>query len=170
MDDKIQLGQAVRDVVTGVTGYVIGYTEWLTGCDTVDVLPCTLGKKEMAAHICFDVLRIEPTKDLPKKYGKPGFTNNDAPPLGARVQELLTEAEGIVIGITYWFNGPATATVSFPNKENNEAPCWRMECGRLKVIGTRFNANHFKQMAEEVSKPTGGPAPVVKDSKGLGKV
>jgi hypothetical protein len=35
----IKIGSRVKDKITGLTGIVIGRTEWLTGCATVGVKP-----------------------------------------------------------------------------------------------------------------------------------
>lgn len=36
---KVELGDRVRDVVSGAEGVVIGATRWLTGCDTLTISP-----------------------------------------------------------------------------------------------------------------------------------
>ena len=38
-DSKIQLGQKVRDSLTGVEGTAIGITEWLYGCRRIIIQP-----------------------------------------------------------------------------------------------------------------------------------
>ncbi len=35
--DKIELGQTVKDEITGYTGIAIGRSTWLHGCDTIGV-------------------------------------------------------------------------------------------------------------------------------------
>lgn len=35
----VELGDRVRDIVTGMQGVAIGITKWITGCDTVTFQP-----------------------------------------------------------------------------------------------------------------------------------
>lgn len=38
-DPKPHLGDVAEDTITGLTGTVVGYTTWVTGCDTVQLQP-----------------------------------------------------------------------------------------------------------------------------------
>lgn len=50
---KINLGDKVKDAVSGLTGVVTSHTRWLTGCDSYGVTPQELkdGKPVDASHI-----------------------------------------------------------------------------------------------------------------------
>jgi hypothetical protein len=55
MNQKIQLGDRVKDIVTGFTGIAIGRTEWLNGCARITVQPEKLTKENKIADTgCFD--------------------------------------------------------------------------------------------------------------------
>lgn len=41
-DNMINLGDKVKDTITGFTGIVVGITEWLNGCRTIGVRPTVL--------------------------------------------------------------------------------------------------------------------------------
>ena len=62
----IELGQRVRDTVTGFEGIATGHTKWLTGCDTFGLQSTTLAEDgtPMATQ-WFDVLRLEAVPDEP---------------------------------------------------------------------------------------------------------
>lgn len=36
---RIELGDEVRDTLSGVTGIAIGRTTWITGCDNIQIRP-----------------------------------------------------------------------------------------------------------------------------------
>ena len=38
-DFKFKLGAKVRDRISGIEGIVIGNTEWITGCNTINLKP-----------------------------------------------------------------------------------------------------------------------------------
>lgn len=58
--EKIEIGDLVRDRVTGFEGLVVARTEWLNGCARITVQPRTLDKdgKPIEAH-GFDDLQCE---------------------------------------------------------------------------------------------------------------
>jgi hypothetical protein len=39
MKDKVELGDRVRDRVTGLSGIVYGITDWLNGCQRISIQP-----------------------------------------------------------------------------------------------------------------------------------
>lgn len=55
----IELGDRVRDVVSGFEGIVTGYTTWLTGCDSVHVTGKHMEGRADAPTATFDVTRAE---------------------------------------------------------------------------------------------------------------
>lgn len=60
---KVQLGDKVRDPVTGFEGIAIGLTEWLHGCTTVSVRPQTLKKDgDLKDSVSFDEPQLEIVK------------------------------------------------------------------------------------------------------------
>lgn len=59
---KIELGDKVKEVVTGFTGVVTGIASYLTGCDQACVTPRV---KEDGSHVSgqwYDVTRLEVLK------------------------------------------------------------------------------------------------------------
>ena len=62
----IELGQRVKDTITGFEGITTGHTKWLTGCDTFGVLSTELGDDGKPCETqWFDVLRLEAVPDAP---------------------------------------------------------------------------------------------------------
>ena len=59
----IELGDRVKDVVTGFEGIVIGVHEWLHGCTTMTVRPTELHDGKLIDSVSFD----EPQLKLKKK-------------------------------------------------------------------------------------------------------
>lgn len=51
---KINLGDRVKDMVTGFTGIAIGRTEWLNGCTRITVQPEKLKDGKIVETGCFD--------------------------------------------------------------------------------------------------------------------
>lgn len=57
---EIKMGDMVRDKVTGFTGKVIGYHNWLNGCTTCTVQPTSIDKdgQPIKSH-SFDLPQLE---------------------------------------------------------------------------------------------------------------
>lgn len=55
---KIELGDHVREKVTGLEGVITGYHHWLTGCDSVTLQPPAKDGK-VPDPVRFDVGRVE---------------------------------------------------------------------------------------------------------------
>ncbi len=73
--NKVQIGDKVKDVVTGAEGVVASYTKHLTGCDTV-TLELGITPEGKMPLIALDVTRIEVThKGFMSKDKLPGFQN-----------------------------------------------------------------------------------------------
>lgn len=60
---EFDLGDHVRDVVTGLAGYITGRAEHLTGCNTYGVQPVKQSgdASELAPYTWFDENRLERT-------------------------------------------------------------------------------------------------------------
>lgn len=84
-DFEFELGQSVRDVITGFRGYVSSRIQHITGCNQYDVKPRELDKDDkMKDGQWFDEGRLEITDDesvsLPSRPEKrPGGPAPDAP-------------------------------------------------------------------------------------------
>jgi hypothetical protein len=55
----IELGDLVRDKVTGFSGVVTAKTQFLSGCDRVSVQPTELKEGAVRSYETFDVLQLE---------------------------------------------------------------------------------------------------------------
>ncbi|MCZ4351567.1 hypothetical protein O4H61_03475 [Roseovarius aestuarii] len=55
----IEMGDLVKDTLSGFTGAVIARLEHLTGCNQVHVLPQSDAENEMKDGVWFDIERIE---------------------------------------------------------------------------------------------------------------
>jgi len=59
-ENLIELGDLVKDKITGFEGVVTGYTKWLTGCDRVVVQPRQLGDSgHLRMTESFDISQID---------------------------------------------------------------------------------------------------------------
>jgi hypothetical protein len=87
--------------------------------------------------------------------------------VGARVRELVTGQQGVVIGITSWLTGCDTAGVQLPTDKEGKAPdlVW-YDVTRLEVVEPRAAClRHLAgDVAEEirsaVERELGGPQPI----------
>jgi len=67
---KIKLGSELEDTVTGFKGIAVSRTEYLTGCDRIELQPKIDEKGELKDSISFDVGTL-------KKIGKGVTVNKD---------------------------------------------------------------------------------------------
>ena len=73
--NKVQIGDKVKDVVTGAVGIVVSYTKHLTGCDTI-TLELGITPEGKMPLLSIDVTRAEVTqKGYMSKDKLPGFQN-----------------------------------------------------------------------------------------------
>lgn len=56
---SVEIGNKVRDKITGLVGIVTGLTKWVTGCDTAQVQPQTLHEGRPVDACGIDVTRLE---------------------------------------------------------------------------------------------------------------
>jgi len=59
MSRKIELGDRVKDKVSGATGVVTGITEWITGCDTLTIAPSVKEDGKVPDGVYIDINRAE---------------------------------------------------------------------------------------------------------------
>ncbi len=68
---KINLGDEVRDIVTGFKGVAVGRTTWLSGCDRITIQPKGVNKDGKVYEACsFDIDTIEVLKAKKVKEGQ----------------------------------------------------------------------------------------------------
>lgn len=80
MKEKIELGDEVRDSITGFQGVAIAKTHWISGCDRINVQP-KIGKDgKLPDSMSFDEPMLVPVKrkkkeaDVNRKIGGPRET------------------------------------------------------------------------------------------------
>lgn len=80
--EDIELGDTVRDSISGLTGIVVAYTTWLNRCRRITVQPKELKDGKPVDHSCFDIEQLELIKKgtQPKKP----FTGGDRQDVAAR--------------------------------------------------------------------------------------
>jgi hypothetical protein len=72
--EKIELGQEVKDRITGFTGFAIGHCEYISGCNQTLVQPPMKGKDFVDSRwIDDDRLQVTKTKPISLKVTNPGF-------------------------------------------------------------------------------------------------
>ncbi len=59
IEGSVELGDKVKDVVSGFEGIVTGYTVWLTGCDSVHITGKSKEGSGESPTASVDVTRIE---------------------------------------------------------------------------------------------------------------
>ena len=76
----IQLGDLVKDAVTGFSGIAVAKTEWLHGCKRITVQPQHLEKGKIAENATFDEPQLVLIKSASVKKGsrKTGGYKDDA--------------------------------------------------------------------------------------------
>lgn len=52
------IGKEVKDIITGFSGIALGYTRWLTGCNTVGIVPRELKDEKPQEPQWFDDSRV----------------------------------------------------------------------------------------------------------------
>lgn len=86
MNEKIELGDEVKDEITGFAGVAVARTQWLTGCDRITVRPRKVTKEgKIIDYETFDEAQLAVTKrkSVPRRNndrGGPG--DSPAKPLG----------------------------------------------------------------------------------------
>lgn len=80
MKDKIELGDEVRDTVTGFKGKAVARTTWISGCDRINVQPPVGKDGKLSETASFDEPMLEIIKkakvraEMPIKKGGPRMT------------------------------------------------------------------------------------------------
>ena len=67
---KVQLGNKVRDKISGFTGTVVAVTEWIAGCKRITVCANKLKDGKPIANQCFDEPMLEVIKPKTSKKRK----------------------------------------------------------------------------------------------------
>ena len=62
MADKVELGDRVKDRITGLSGIAFGITDWLYGCRRVTVQPEIENDGKPADQFCVDEPQLKITK------------------------------------------------------------------------------------------------------------
>jgi hypothetical protein len=57
--DSIELGDTVKDRITGIEGVVMGHTRWLYGCDRITIQPQEVKDGKPAEMTTFDLPQLE---------------------------------------------------------------------------------------------------------------
>lgn len=68
---RIELGQKVRDTITGMEGIAIARTEWMNGCVRVTVRPQVLKDGVPVDSQTFDEPQLEVAQDTPAEKAEP---------------------------------------------------------------------------------------------------
>lgn len=111
-DVDVQLGQKVRDEISGFTGIVTTIGDHITGCTRIGVHPS--GEEETtnrgSEEFFFDPqLTIVEEETEFAEYGENALTDVEFE-LGERVRDTVTEFEGVAVVINYsLFNCPSIA-------------------------------------------------------------
>lgn len=77
--EGIEMGDKVKDTLSGFTGVVLARSEHMTGCNQLYILPVSDKDNDMKDGHWFDVERIEKLKAAVIEV-KPRLTGRDVPP------------------------------------------------------------------------------------------
>lgn len=77
----VELGDRVRDKVTGFDGIAIGMSRWISGCDQYAVQPCKVSKDgKVSDSVWFDVNRLDVVKKAVVKLATGAGVNDNGGP------------------------------------------------------------------------------------------
>lgn len=82
-DFEFELGQEVKDKITGYSGIIIGRTQWLTNCNTYSVKPKVLKDGVPMDSIGFDepsLVLVEPKPIMKESRSVGGPVGSAIPP------------------------------------------------------------------------------------------
>ena len=148
----IQLGTIVRDIYTGFEGVAVAYTEWLYGCNMVEIQALELHEGKPVDTRGFDEQRIEPVEGKAPPIGAaPSLVWRVE--LGSRVRDRYTGLEGVAFARARWAHESGTICVQ-PLELRKGKPIdkqWFDE-DRLTVL-----AEETPRVSEESTAKAGGP-------------
>ena len=157
MNNMVEVGDTVRDVITGFTGIVKVVVRWHHACNRIIVQPRDLEDKKanyvQATHT-FDEPEIEILQKKTIVLSVTPETTNLK--IGDLVKDTYTPFQGKIAGFAEYLNGCLRVAVQSPTLKDGKV-----------VEEELFPASQLELVQEEVNPPvkktTGGPMP---DPKG----
>jgi hypothetical protein len=131
---KLAMGMEVKDKITGLSGVVIGESQWLNGCERLTVQPSALNAGKMIDAVTFDIGQLERvSKDGPVSV--PDLVRTTGIEMGMQVRDKITGFQGIVVGQSRWLSGSHRFTVQPTElKDGKIAEAETLDEGRLTVM------------------------------------
>lgn len=152
MQNKVDIGDLAKDMVTGFTGVVIGCGEHFHNCDTLGLQPRELINGEPAKVVWFDapqieliekgVVRVIPTQPSPFKFGD-------------QVKDKISGYKGTVTGITTWLNGCTRLKIESGEITKDKVPVEEQYFAPTQLVLVETAPTEKKK-----EKPPGGPMKV----------
>lgn len=150
---KIELGDVVKDQVSGFAGVAVGRVTWLSGVDQISVRPISKIPNMMSDSVFIDELQLIHT-------GAKSIKLDVSPTIrqinhGDKVRDVVSSAEGIVVGCVEWISGCHTIYLQMGkiDKTTNKLnELIGFDESRLEII-----TKAYVKLPER--KQTGGPAP-----------
>lgn len=152
--EPVNLGDKVKDIITGFEGIAVAQTNHLYGCSHIVVEPMKMGKDgEPQDNRTFDEQRVTV---LERSVVKPAAITDTELPQGSKVKDVITGFSGIIIGITKWYAGVMNYTVQPETLNENGQPhkSCILESTRVKLIETK----PIPMAAEANPRLPGGPS------------
>lgn len=155
--ESVVLGQFYRDKITGTEGYAMSKTEFLHGCNRINLEPPgTKGDGELKDTVYFDEKRLEPVSKPeypPIPYNEP----EDIAELGRTYQDNITEFEGVAISRTkFLFSQERVGLQPTKLHEGKPIEAQYFDAGQLKVTRAKSKA------PEKKAAVAGGPGDCAK--------
>lgn len=155
------LGRKGKDIITGVIGTIVAYTEWLYGCNRILLEIPPKDKVTKSQHETFDFQRVEITG---KSLLNPDFSKAPSLTLGSEVEDTLTKFTGIAVAKTYWLSGMVDIMIE-PQKLNKDGETIDPEAFHINRIKILKDASPpISKSAAKEPKAPGGPQRQIKQS------
>lgn len=139
--DEIQLGDKVRDKITGFEGIVVSHTVFVAGCERVGVQSQELHEGKPVSVQMFDVPNLT---ILEKNAFKVPEINDGTVQLGDRVRDTVTNFKGIATSITSEITGESRVGIT-PEAKSDGKP----------AEGYLFSGTHVEKVEEKHEAPSG---------------
>lgn len=146
-DHNVELGDLVRDRISGLEGVAVSVAEYLYNMDSIGVRPQDLRDGKPAETIFIDRFYLE----IVKKH-----VIDSTPPqgtlikLGDTVVDNVTSFKGIAIGKATWISGCIRIAVQSTDINKEKLPVEEQWFSVLQL-------ERIKESKRKLTKPPGGP-------------
>ncbi len=157
-ENKIELGDLAKDVITGFTGIVKYHSQYMHNCDAFGLQPQEL---KDSAPVKLDQFDAPNTVLVLKKAVAVIPAPRSIFAFGDVVADTLTDFKGTVVAVTYWISGCTRVGVQSAKLKDNKTVDWEwFPMGQLKLVKAA------KKPQPKQGVPPGGPMPMSRSVQG----